>query len=88
MMLLIEYREHDGGDLFRAWTQEDYNYGAFKVLTRRELQTVIRACTLMGGLCRPASDAHIDQIDMGDYGASFLPPIDAHAKKLEQLGST
>lgn len=62
----VQYREHDG-ERYRVWTHEDARYGAFKVLARRELQIVIRACTLLGGTCIPAMDAECDPIDMSDF---------------------
>lgn len=85
LMLLIEYREHDDNKQYRVWTKEDAEYGSFKVLTLLELQIVIRACTLMGGLCRPAEDAHIDPINM----ERFLPwMLDIENAKRENKGST
>lgn len=83
-MLLVEYREHDGLR-YRVWTPEDAAYGSFKVVTPLELRIIVRACTLMGGLCRPARDAHINPIDMRDFHPGMLNEI---AAAREQIGST
>jgi len=86
VMLLIEYRAHDvPPGRYRAWTEEDSAYGCFKVLELHELQMVIRACTLMGGLCRPALDSGLEPVDMSQYVPGML---DEHTRRREQLAST
>lgn len=65
-MLLLEYRTHDS-ERFRVWLEEDAAYGSFHIVTRAELQVIVRACSLVGGVCRPAEDAHDDPIDMTDF---------------------
>jgi hypothetical protein len=67
-MLLAEYREHEVGSgcRYRVWTQEDANYGSFKIVSKTELVLISEAFHLMGGCCRPAEDAHIDSVNSHD----------------------
>lgn len=82
-MLLVEYRQHDS-ETFRVWTEEDARYGSFQLLNINQLRVVIRACTLMGGLCRPARDSHEDPVDMSTF---MLEQLTDHQQHREQITS-